>query len=273
MMLTFHREVMRLMADVAAAEIVPRFRNLSRDDVRDKGKPWDLVTVADIVAEEALTAALTRVVPGSAVVGEEAAAANAGVMAALRGAAPVWLIDPVDGTNNFAHGRPCFAVVIAYCEGGETRAGWILDPLSGITVWAEAGEGAWRTARGTEARLHLAAERPLEALKGALPFRAKQRIADRVHGGAIGLPSRFTRLGSAGREYMELVTGGLDFALYSRLKPWDHAAGVLIHGEAGGFGRLRNGAAPYRPLPEIVDAALLLAPSAAAWDALDGILG
>jgi len=120
-MLSFHREVMRLMAEVAAAEIVPRFGKLGAGDVRDKGKPWDLVTVADIAAEAFLTTALGRLVPGSAVVGEEACAADAGVMAALGGAAPVWLIDPVDGTNNFVHGQPCFAVVIAYCEGGETE--------------------------------------------------------------------------------------------------------------------------------------------------------
>ncbi len=271
-MLTFHREVMRLMAEVAAREIVPRFGKLAPGDVRDKGKPWDLVTIADERAEAFLAAELSRLASGSLVVGEEAVAADASVILALGGAAPVWLIDPVDGTNNFVHGQPCFAVVIAYCENGTTRAGWILDPLSHVTIWAEAGAGAWRTAPGTEEPVSLFAGRPIAEMTGAIPFRVKERLIRRSRAGDAGLPSQFSRLGSAGREYMELAAGRLDFALYSRLKPWDHAAGVLIHGEAGGFGRLRGGAAPYRPLPQITEASLLLAPSAAAWAALDGIL-
>jgi fructose-1,6-bisphosphatase/inositol monophosphatase family enzyme len=275
MLLAFHREVMRLMADVAATEIVPRFGRLAADDVRHKDKPYDLVTVADVAAEARLTASLSRLVPGSRVVGEEAVAADAGVMAALDGAAPVWLVDPVDGTNNFVHGKPCFAVVVAYCERGETRAGWILDPLAHLTVWAEAGAGAWCSEPGAERRLVVGgASRPFNELRGALPFRIQQRLIDAGAAGVGGLPSQFGRLGSAGREYMELATGGLDFALYSRLQPWDHAAGVLIHDQAGGFGRLRPGARPYRPAAAISDGgSLLLAPTAEVWARLDRILG
>ncbi|MCU0839216.1 MAG: inositol monophosphatase [Rhodospirillales bacterium] len=271
-MLTFHREVMRLMAEVAAREIVPRFGKLAAGDVRDKGNPWDLVTIADERAEAFLSAELLDLVPGSAVVGEEAFAADASVITALGGAAPVWLIDPVDGTNNFVHGQPCFAVVIAYCEHGATRAGWILDPLSEVIIWAESGAGAFRTTRGAQEPVSLSAHRSITEMTGAVPFRVKERLTRRSRAGDAGLPRQFRRLGSAGHEYMELAAERLDFALYRRLKPWDHAAGVLIHGEAGGFGRLRGGAAPYRPLPQISEASLLLAPSAVAWAELDGIL-
>jgi fructose-1,6-bisphosphatase/inositol monophosphatase family enzyme len=270
-MLAFHRDVMQLMADVAAAEIVPRFRNLAADDVRQKGKPWDLVTTADVIAEQRLSEGLSRIVPGSVVVGEESASEDAEVIDRLKGSAPVWLIDPVDGTNNFVHGQPCFAVVVAFCLEGETRAGWLLDPLSQVVVWAEAEEGARRTTRATEDRLNLSEKRFID-MTGALPFRMKERLLA-VQATYGGVPCRFTRLGSAGREYMEMASGGLDFALYGRLKPWDHAAGVLIHEEAGGFGRLRPGEERYRPGEGIIDKTLLLAPTPAVWTALDRLLG
>lgn len=263
---------MRLMTEAAAEEIVPRFGRLGAGEVQDKGRPWDLVTVADVVVESRLTAALSRLVPGSRVVGEEAAAADSTLVAVLEEAAPVWLIDPVDGTSNFVQGQPCFAVVVAYSEGGETRAGWILDPLANTIVWAEAGEGAFLSAPHGERRLWLTPERPLTPLTAAVPCRVKRKLQAVQARGVSGLPVRFVRLGSAGREYMGLATGSIHFALYHRLKPWDHAAGVLIHSEAGGFGRLREGARRYRPAEGIVEATLLLAPTAATWSTLDGFV-
>ena len=76
------------------------------------------------------------------------------------------------------------------------------------------------------------------------------------------------RYGCTGREYIDLGRGTLDFARYQRLKPWDHAAGVLIHGEAGGFSALVEDERPYRPAPPIMDDTVLLAPDEASWRAL-----
>ena len=80
------------------------------------------------------------------------------------------------------------------------------------------------------------------------------------------------RYGCAGREYMDLGTGALDFAQYTRLKPWDHAAGVLIHRQAGGFSALRGHGSPYRVEPRILEETLLLAPDEESWQTLDGLL-
>ena len=135
--------VIAIIREVAAAEIMPRFRNLGADDVAQKRSPSDLVTTADLEAERRLTAALTALSPGSAVIGEEAAEHDPAVLSALAGESPVWLIDPVDGTNNFAHDKPCFAVIVAFCLGGETVAGWIHDPIADATMWAAKGRGAW----------------------------------------------------------------------------------------------------------------------------------
>lgn len=271
-MLPAPQEVARIIARVAAEEIMPRYRNLSPGDVGHKRHPRDLVTTADTIAERRLTEALTALLPGSLVVGEEAADADPDVLRRLAGETPVWLIDPVDGTSNFVHGKDCFAVIVACCQGGETKAGWLHDPISGTTIWAAAGEGAWRQTPAGPQRLRLASADGTAAMMGSLGPRTAERLHRKRLGGLAEAPSRFVRLGSTGREYMELATGALDFAQYHGLKPWDHAAGVLVHREAGGVSLLRERRCPYRAEPSIVAATLLLAPDEAAWYSLDAML-
>jgi fructose-1,6-bisphosphatase/inositol monophosphatase family enzyme len=262
------KTVISIIREVAAAEIMPRFRNLGADDVAAKGSPSDLVTTADIEAERRLSAALMRLRPGSAVIGEEAAEHDPTVFAAFAGTSPVWLVDPVDGTRNFAHDKPCFAVIVAYCLGGETVAGWIHDPVADATVWAARGGGAWIEDAAGERPIRAAAPRDLERMTGSLGWRLARRIKAQRESG-LTMPGRIVRYGCVGREYMDLAGGALDFALYTRLKPWDHAAGVLIHREAGGFSRITDDLTPYRPAPGIQQTTLLLAPDEAAWQALD----
>src|SRR3546814_3877675 len=135
--------VTRIIEEVAAEEMLPRFRTLEGDQIREKSGPGDLVTIVDEVCEKRLSAALTDLLPGSLVVGEEAHAADPSIMDRLDGEAPVWIIDPLDGTWNFAHGRDRFASIVALAIGGETMAGWIHDPMAGVTGCAVSGEGAY----------------------------------------------------------------------------------------------------------------------------------
>ena len=135
--------VAALLREVAASEVLPRFRNLAKADVRAKTSAQDLVTLADLEAERVLTARLPALLPGSVVVGEEAAYADPRVLERLDGETPVWVIDPVDGTANFSAGRPTFAMIVALVDRGQTVAGWILDPLHDRMALAERGAGAW----------------------------------------------------------------------------------------------------------------------------------
>lgn len=269
--------VIQIIREVATAEIMPRFGRLASADVAEKRGPNDLVTVADTAAEAALGAALGDLWPGSALVGEEAVDADARVLDALAGEGPVWVIDPVDGTNNFARGKACFAVIVALCVGGETVGGWIHDPIADRTVWAEKGVGAWLDSGAGRSGLRLAAAKPVAAMTGSLGYRWARRVRERIRAGA-GLPGpRLVRYGCTGREYMDLAAGNLDFAAYSRLKPWDHAAGVLIYGEAGGYARITDPGADgndmYRALPIIAEGTLLLAPDRRRWQELKCSLG
>ncbi|MBV8534034.1 MAG: inositol monophosphatase, partial [Alphaproteobacteria bacterium] len=140
----------------------------------------------------------------------------------------------VDGTMNFAKAIPRFAVIVALVAGGEVQAGWIHDPIRNATVMAEAGGGAWRLDAAGKQRLHRAPMPSLKDARGVVGgrFGNRGRIHDILErGGQVGPLHRVT---CAGLEYIDLVEGQVDFAAFSRILPWDHAAGVLIHREAGG---------------------------------------
>ncbi|MGE5442777.1 MAG: inositol monophosphatase family protein, partial [Bacteroidota bacterium] len=190
--------VIHIIREVASREIMPRFRNLAATDVSHKRHSRDLVTIADTEAERRLAERLQPLSPGSAVVGEEGTEADAGVLAALGGTAPVWLLDPIDGTANYACGKVCFAVIVGFCAGGETLAGWIYDPIADVVLWAVAGEGAWLEHEGERERARVAAGGAIGGMKGSL----SRRVADRLFGVSVacggGQPPEIVRYGSVG---------------------------------------------------------------------------
>jgi fructose-1,6-bisphosphatase/inositol monophosphatase family enzyme len=133
--MAFHRAIEDLMRDVTAKVIMPRYQSLKHGEIEDKGGD-DPVTVADREAEEMLAEGLARIIPGLPVVGEEAAHADPEVLKLL--ASDCWIVDPLDGTRNFAHGKPPFGVLIAMAAGGVAHTGWIYDCLTGRLCIAKA---------------------------------------------------------------------------------------------------------------------------------------
>ncbi|HZS83773.1 MAG TPA: inositol monophosphatase [Stellaceae bacterium] len=256
--------VARLIADIAAAEIMPRFERLAREEIREK-RPGDLVTIADIAAEERLEAGLRGLLPGSRVVGEEGVAADPELIDTLDSADPVWLVDPLDGTVNFAAGRPVFAVMVALVRHGATVMGWIHDPVKQITAAATAGGGAWCAGE----RLSVA-RTPLPGTDGGTTgfWFGNRKLVRNLGPGADRIGSVFD-LRCAGQEYLALASGRAHFALYNRLYPWDHAAGELLHREAGGFAARLDGSA-YAPRG--IGHGLLLAPDGESWRRLRELL-
>src|SRR5215470_17897885 len=109
---------------------MPRYAKLAAGEVREKG-PGDLVTVADEAVERRLAPELGQMLPGSVVLGEEAAAADPSRIELLDGTDPVWVIDPIDGTANFAEARGDFGVMVALVRHGEVLSSWIYDPRHG----------------------------------------------------------------------------------------------------------------------------------------------
>jgi len=257
-------QVAEIIRDVAAAEVVPRFRALRAGEIREKA-PGDLVTAADLACEAALSGRLLALASGSVVLGEEAASVDPTLFDRLDAAPPVWVVDPIDGTINFANGRSGFAVIVAWVRAGRVLAGWIHDPLGGTTVMAERGRGAWSAGQ----RLAVAAGMPLDAMVGAAYGRigSPTRAADLLI--ASGRVGAVVNGMSSGTDYLSLALGRSQFQLSSRSLPWDHAAGALIVAEAGAVVGFIDGS-PYRP--RVLDGALLAAADRGTWEAIREII-
>jgi fructose-1,6-bisphosphatase/inositol monophosphatase family enzyme len=257
-------KVSALIRSAAAEHILPFFDKLEAGQIEEKG-PGDLVTIADLRTEQALTPVLTALIPGSTVVGEEATAKDRSVLDRLAGAGDVWVVDPVDGTANFAAGLPLFACMVALVRKAEVVASWIYDPVKDIMAVAAAGAGAWSNGK----RIAVAPPVLPEQMSGSLTLRFGNRQLVRKIAGRSNLVGSVFSFRCAGQEYLALSTGRTHFALYHRLMPWDHAPGYLLHREAGGYGR-RLDRSPYTPL--LHDGGLLLTPDEGSWNALHEVL-
>ena len=220
--------VAALLRQVAADVVMPRYRNLAAHDIVEKAKD-ELVTIADQEAEERLHEGVARILPEALIVGEEAVSADAAVLQRL-GTGLNWIIDPIDGTGNFAAGKPPFGLMIALVNDGIIQESWILDPLADRLCHAELGKGASVngervTARPTGAAIPRAGISLLfadPANREALKTRAEGKIE------MVDIPR------CAAEQYPRIVLGVNDLAVFERTLAWDHAPGALFVNEAGG---------------------------------------
>ncbi|MBS3647040.1 inositol monophosphatase [Pseudaminobacter sp. 19-2017] len=252
-----------LLTEAAKAEIMPRWRRLGADDIRRKSSAIDLVTEADEQAERFITARLKERFPGAVVVGEEAHAADPSILEGLADADLAFVIDPVDGTFNFAAGMPLFGVMLSVVAKGETVAGIIHDPVGNDFLLASRGSGAFvKDARGDLEPCRVAAAAPIAEMSGIVSWHyasePTRSMLARNHT-KFRAPFNFR---CAAHEYRLLATGNAHFIVYLKLMPWDHLAGVLIHAEAGGYTARLDGS-PY--LPSTLEGGLLAAPDQESW--------
>jgi fructose-1,6-bisphosphatase/inositol monophosphatase family enzyme len=259
-------QVSELIREVAATIVLPRFRHLSAGEVHEK-VPGDLVTIADQESERALIAGLTGLLPGSIVVGEESVAADPAVLSRVGHDGAVWIVDPVDGTNNFAAGKTPFAVMVALLRDGEPAASWILDVVEDKMTTAEAGSGAWIDG----VRLKCRTDDPgaLELRGSANPHYLPPDLRAEVDLNRHRLAGVTAGAHCAGWEYPAVVTDVQQFALFWRILPWDHVPGSLIVRESGGTALHLDGSA-YRPTDD--DRGLLIAPNEEIWRTVRGAL-
>lgn len=247
------QRVAELMRETAAAELLPRFRNLAAGDVREK-RPGDVVTVADVASEQRLALGLAKILPGVPVVGEEAVEQDPGLVDLIgRPGESCWVVDPLDGTSNFANGFDRFAMIISLIADRETVGGWILDVPNDRMAVAAKGQGVTLDGRPGAGR---PGERPLLGLVAPRVHREFDKQLSEAQRRRLG---PLSTLKCAGREYVEMLSGTYDFNLYRRTKPWDHAAGALMMREAGGQA-IRLKGTPYRPA-EPIDLGIISSPS------------
>lgn len=215
-------EVTAAIREVTDAEILPRFRALAEEEIIEK-RPGDVVTVADRLAERALTAIFQAQDPGCLVVGEEGVYADPTPLKALPSAERAWVIDPIDGTRNFAAGSSDFAVMVAEVRAGVTTRGWIWQPVHDRMYVAERGAGV---------RLNdevLPDRETADHLVGALHGRYGHPRP--------GVPEQISLVrlaGCCGVDYPNVVEGRRAFLGYWSMHPWDHLPGALMVTETGG---------------------------------------
>ena len=160
-------ELAHILRDAARAEALPRFRRLDASMVHTKTEAIDLVTEADIATEQVIKDRIAQWMPDALFVGEESVAADPALLGRLADADLAVVVDPIDGTANYAAGMPLFATMAAVVSSGQTIAGIIYDPMGDDWIMAEKGKGAFlRRPDGEAVRLHVADPLPLGEMVG-----------------------------------------------------------------------------------------------------------
>jgi fructose-1,6-bisphosphatase/inositol monophosphatase family enzyme len=256
-------ELTRIARAVARAEVMPHFRALSADQISTKKDAHDIVTLADTAAEAALTAAFRAAFPDAAVVGEEAVSADPCVLDRLAGKGRVIVVDPIDGTWNYAAGQTNFGMILSVVEDGITIFGLHLDPVMDDWIFAHTGEGAHWERDGASHPIHTRSRGPLDQRLGIMSV----ALFPKAHQPRMALAGldygRILSPRCAAHEYRLVAEGHADFCLAGTLNPWDHAAGTLIVTEAGGHAALLD-ASPYSA--RIRSGTLLTAASREVWN-------
>lgn len=252
------RSVADAMREAAECAILPFY-------APGKGVPanykaaGEAVTAADHACEAFLTARLAGLIAGASVVGEEAVARDPALLDQI-GRETCWIIDPLDGTGNFARGLPPFGILVALADHGLPVAGWILDPLSGRLCHARRGGGAWIDGERFVASAPPSGVKPRVAVTRLFAdARRRQRVIDT-------LAPAYTVFDSprcAADQYPRVATGACDATIFTRTISWDHAAGVVFLEEAGGVARRQDGRA-YRCDED--DAGLVIATGPDRWE-------
>ena len=227
-----------IAAAQSGAEILKRyFADLGSAGIQTKqtdNQYQGIVTQADIEAERAIVAEIKKTFPDHEFLGEEEHSASAN-------AQHLWVIDPLDGTNNFAHGIPHFAVSVAYYRQGNPRCGVIIDPCRNDTFTAELGAGAfWAKSDGTKVRASVNQHARFEDTMIAVGFyydrgpmmqatlaATEELFQQNIHG--------IRRFGTAALDLVQVGIGGFGGYFEYQLSPWDFAAARLFVTEAGGM--------------------------------------
>lgn len=264
----FTQEDIHQLAEVcreaSEQEILPRFRSLASHEIEQKANINDLVTVADQAAEKLILARLAALYPDALLIGEESVYEDKAALAEFKHAGLAFVLDPIDGTYHFAYGSSGFGTILGVASYGEMIAGLIYEPVTGDYLWTIKGQGAFQRAHGRDFKLECGhqSERPLNETMGSFSFGVCKGEARKRAVSAVMSMGRVMDYRCAATEYRLLNSGATAFAIFQGvLNLWDHAVGLLLTHEAGGYARLMDGS-PYQPQAEGM---LLIAESEARW--------
>ncbi|UWU19323.1 inositol monophosphatase (plasmid) [Rhizobium sullae] len=257
-----------VLRNVSAGIVLPRFGQTNV--VRQKSSRLDLVSEVDELAEEAIRSSFATAFPGALIIGEEDCGTAPELMFSRYQSGRMIVIDPIDGTKNFTSGLSVFGMMVAIADEREISGGVIFDPISNEVSMALRGEGAWTEyPDGTQETHHTAPGRDVSDMVGLASWMFfKEPHRSRVLAG-LAATAGAADYRCAAHHHRLLLKGHYDFALFSKLTPWDQAAGWLMHREAGGYSARLDGL-PFRPTD--TEGGILFAPDEASWHALHSAL-
>ena len=259
------RACLKVATDAAKLGAAVMLDKLGADVVKTKANARDLLTEVDPEVQRIIESSVADAFPTHGFLGEESVPggweAGSAAIARLLDTGPdwLWVVDPIDGTRNFASGQPPFGILIAQADGGVAQSGWIYDCLSGRFCAAHRGKGAF--VGGERVTAMTTGEDPPVAAISLIFMDDARREAMKAH---ICPHYRLVDIPyCAAEQYPRLALGENDVSIFERTLAWDHAAGVLWLNEAGGKAARPDGS-PYR-VDEVGRTGLLGAASPALW--------
>lgn len=222
-------------AALAAGVILQDYLGKVEDAISEKGRPGDLVTAADQTAEQAILAVINRHFPQHSILAEESGKVGNQTSQYL------WVIDPLDGTTNYAHQYPCFSTSIGLLVEGEPKVGVIYDPLRNELFQAAAGLGATRNRRPIQVSHTTQLSKSLLSTGFAYDRRETSDTNYPEFCHFTHLTQGVRRGGSAALDLAYISCGRVDGYWERGLAPWDMVAGIILVREAGGKVTAYNG--------------------------------
>ena len=219
-------QLQNLVREVARTEVMPRFLNV---DISEK-EDGSMLSEADLAAQAAFAHGLPAIID-SPMLGEEMTFERQHELWQQTEGNGLWVVDPIDGTNNFINGIPHFALSVAYVKNGRAQLGVVYNPVSDECFYAERGGGAYLN--GRQLPLRKVTKRLNQAVAGVeIKYLRSGKLSSRMN--TLSPFGTIRSLGSSTLDWCYLASGRYDVYVHGGQKLWDYAAGALIFEEAGG---------------------------------------
>ena len=223
-------KIREILLNLSKKYILPKYKNLKDQDIKYKNNS-DVYTSVDIIVEKELNTILCKLLPGSLFVGEEKFFEYPDIINNYNLNQYCWTVDPLDGTKNFVKGKDKFAIMIALTFGDKILQSWIYNPLTEDIFYAIKYKGSFHN----DKKIKIERSSNLSDSVGSISTKYWEEDYLTRMKKIKNLFFKINSYGCIGFEYIHIATNNRDFAILSKLSPWDHLSGILLIREAGGF--------------------------------------
>ena len=223
-------EIESILFDLSKKFILPKYNNLNQDEIKIKNEN-EIFTCVDVLVEEELCKILCKLLPGSLFVGEEKFSKFPKIINNYKENKYCWTVDPLDGTKNFVKGKEKFAVMIALTFGNKILQSWIYKPLSNEIYYAIKNQGTFFHGKKITTNRKNSIKDSIGSISTKYWDKKNLLKMQTIKLNFLEIKS----YGCIGLEYVDIVNNKRDFAILSKLSPWDHISGIFLLREAGGF--------------------------------------